>query len=73
MEGTRPAVNSHPGVSQQGQRAGHTLELDALVIGGGFGGVYLLKRLRDEGRSVKLVEAGSDYGGVWYWARLVSL
>ncbi|KAI1372637.1 cyclopentanone 1,2-monooxygenase [Hypoxylon crocopeplum] len=44
-------------------------ELDALVIGAGFSGVYQLKKLRDEGYKVKLVEAGSDYGGIWYWNR----
>ena len=41
------------------------VELDALVVGAGFGGVYQLKRLRDEGFNVKLVECGSDFGGVW--------
>lgn len=41
------------------------IELDALVVGAGFGGVYQLKRLRDEGFNVKLVESGTDYGGVW--------
>ncbi|KAK8072654.1 hypothetical protein PG996_006002 [Apiospora saccharicola] len=44
-------------------------ELDALIIGGGFAGVYQLKHLRDAGYKVKLVESGSDYGGVWYWNR----
>ncbi|KAK6860366.1 hypothetical protein PG995_004002 [Apiospora arundinis] len=44
-------------------------ELDALIIGGGFGGVWQLKHLRDAGYKVKLVECGSDYGGVWYWNR----
>jgi cation diffusion facilitator CzcD-associated flavoprotein CzcO len=42
------------------------VELDALVVGAGFGGVYQLKRLRDEGFNVKLVESGTGYGGVWY-------
>lgn len=42
------------------------IKLDALVVGAGFGGVYQLKRLRDEGFNVKLIESGSDYGGVWY-------
>jgi cation diffusion facilitator CzcD-associated flavoprotein CzcO len=45
------------------------IELDALIVGAGFGGIYQLKRLRDEGFNVKLVESGSNYGGVW----LVSL
>ncbi|KAK7735584.1 hypothetical protein SLS53_007498 [Cytospora paraplurivora] len=44
-------------------------QLDALVVGGGFGGVYQLKILRDLGYKVKLVECGDDYGGVWYWNR----
>jgi len=42
-----------------------TIELDALVVGAGFGGIYQLKRLRDEGFNVKLVERGTDFGGVW--------
>jgi cation diffusion facilitator CzcD-associated flavoprotein CzcO len=41
------------------------IELDALVVGAGFGGTYQLKRLRDEGFHVKLVESGTDFGGVW--------
>ncbi|CBX90137.1 hypothetical protein IAQ61_001597 [Plenodomus lingam] len=44
-------------------------QLDALIVGAGFGGVYQLKKLRDAGYKVKLVEQGSDYGGVWYWNR----
>jgi cation diffusion facilitator CzcD-associated flavoprotein CzcO len=41
------------------------VELNALIVGAGFGGVYQLKRLKQEGFNVKLVESGSDYGGVW--------
>ena len=43
--------------------------IDALIVGAGFGGVYQLKRLRDEGYRAKLVDVASDYGGVWYWNR----
>ncbi|EUC29071.1 hypothetical protein COCCADRAFT_40514 [Bipolaris zeicola 26-R-13] len=39
-------------------------EYDSLIAGAGFGGVYQLKILRDAGYSVKLVEQGSDYGGI---------
>lgn len=42
-------------------------ELDVLVIGGGFAGIYQLDRLRDLGYSVKVFEAGSELGGIWYW------
>ena len=42
-------------------------ELDVLVVGGGFAGIYQLERLRALGFSVKLYEAGADAGGVWHW------
>jgi cation diffusion facilitator CzcD-associated flavoprotein CzcO len=47
--------------------APQNLQLDAVVIGAGFAGVYLLHRLRNEGFNVKLVEAGTGLGGIWYW------
>jgi len=44
--------------------------LDALVIGAGFSGLYQLHCLRDRaGLSVKVLEAGGDLGGTWYWNR----
>ncbi|KAI9368859.1 FAD/NAD(P)-binding domain-containing protein [Aspergillus egyptiacus] len=48
---------------------GQYLELDALIVGAGFGGVYQLKHLRENGYKVKLVDTATDYGGVWYWNR----
>ncbi len=44
-------------------------ELDALVVGAGFGGMYALHRLRGQGLHVRVLEAGSDVGGTWYWNR----
>jgi cation diffusion facilitator CzcD-associated flavoprotein CzcO len=45
-------------------------ELDALVIGAGFAGLYQLFCLRDRlGLSVKALEAGGGVGGTWYWNR----
>ena len=43
------------------------LELDALVVGAGFAGCYLLHKLRKENFSVKIVEAGTGLGGIWHW------
>jgi cyclohexanone monooxygenase len=48
---------------------GRVTELDALVIGAGFSGLYLLRRLRELGMSALAYEAGSDVGGTWYWNR----
>jgi cation diffusion facilitator CzcD-associated flavoprotein CzcO len=42
-------------------------ELDVLVVGAGFAGLYQLDRLRSLGFSVKVIEAGSRIGGIWYW------
>ncbi|WP_410672027.1 flavin-containing monooxygenase [Amycolatopsis sp. cmx-4-68] len=44
-------------------------ELDAVVVGAGFAGLYALYRLREQGLSVKVFEAGGDVGGTWYWNR----
>ena len=45
-------------------------ELDALIIGAGFSGLYQLICLRDRlGLSVKVLETAGDVGGTWYWNR----
>ena len=44
--------------------------LDAIVVGAGFGGLYALKRLRDDLKlNTLLIEQGSGVGGTWYWNR----
>jgi cyclohexanone monooxygenase len=42
-----------------------TGDFDAVIVGAGFNGLYLLHRLRQEGFSVRLVEASAGLGGVW--------
>jgi cyclohexanone monooxygenase len=44
-------------------------EIDAVVVGAGFGGMYMLHKLRELGVSVQGFEAGTDVGGTWYWNR----
>ena len=47
-----------------------TRDLDAVVIGAGFAGLYMNYRLRDElGMDVQVYEAGDGVGGTWYWNR----
>ncbi|WP_051027824.1 flavin-containing monooxygenase [Nocardia higoensis] len=43
--------------------------LDVLVIGAGIAGLYQLYSLLPTGLSVRVVEAGDDIGGTWYWNR----
>ncbi|KIY03363.1 uncharacterized protein Z520_00054 [Fonsecaea multimorphosa CBS 102226] len=47
----------------------HNITTDVLIVGGGFGGIYGLYQFRKMGLRVKLFEAGSDFGGTWYWNR----
>ena len=44
-------------------------ELDCLVVGAGFAGLYMLHRLRKLGFSVRVYEQGSGIGGTWFWNR----
>jgi len=44
-------------------------EIDVVVVGAGFSGLYLLHRLRGLGVTAKAFEAGSGVGGTWYWNR----
>ena len=58
---------------QYGRRAGtegpyaDNLDVDAIVVGGGFGGIYCLYMLRKQGYNVVMYEAGTGYGGTWRW------
>jgi cyclohexanone monooxygenase len=42
---------------------------DAIIVGAGFAGLYMLHRLLALGYSVQVLEAGADVGGTWYWNR----
>jgi len=44
-------------------------EVDVVIVGAGFAGMYLLHRMRGQGMSAIVFEAGSDVGGTWYWNR----
>ena len=43
--------------------------LDAVVVGAGFAGLYMLHRLRGLGFAARVIEAGAGVGGTWYWNR----
>ena len=42
---------------------------DVVVVGAGFAGMYAIHRFRKLGLTIKVLEAGSDVGGTWYWNR----
>ena len=43
--------------------------LDVVVVGAGFAGMYSIWKLCQSGLSLRVIEAGSDVGGTWYWNR----
>ena len=44
-------------------------DFDAVIVGAGFAGLYMLHRLREMGLKARVLEAGSGVGGTWYWNR----
>ena len=45
------------------------VDVDVVVVGAGFSGLYLLHRLRGLGFTARVLEAAADVGGTWYWNR----
>src|SRR3954462_15940883 len=43
--------------------------VDVVIVGAGFAGMYMLHRLRGLGMSARVFEAGGGVGGTWYWNR----
>ncbi|HRE03715.1 MAG TPA: NAD(P)/FAD-dependent oxidoreductase, partial [Ilumatobacteraceae bacterium] len=61
---TLTASDAHAGVGQPG-----AVDVDVVVVGAGFAGMYLLVRLRELGLSTVVLETAGDVGGTWYWNR----
>jgi cyclohexanone monooxygenase len=46
-----------------------TESFDAVIVGAGFAGMYMLHRLRGLGVKARVLEMGEGVGGTWYWNR----
>ena len=55
--------------SKSRRRTAARAEVDAVIVGAGFAGLYMLHRLRAMGLSVRVFETGGGVGGTWYWNR----
>ncbi len=44
-------------------------DFDAIIVGAGFAGLYMLHQLRGRGFKARIFEAGTGVGGTWYWNR----
>ncbi|HEX2591032.1 MAG TPA: NAD(P)/FAD-dependent oxidoreductase [Rhizomicrobium sp.] len=71
MTGRFAHYNDHdPYVAPGYTRAPIVDEKDVIVIGGGFSGLLAGARLHEAGvKDVRIIEAGGDFGGTWYWNR----
>src|SRR6266481_5760779 len=45
------------------------MDIDAVVVGAGFAGMYAIHAFRQAGLRPLAFEAGTDVGGTWYWNR----
>ncbi len=61
-------MSALPSMSGKDHAAGREA-YDAVVVGAGFAGMYMLHRLRGQGLKVRVFEQGGDVGGTWYWNR----
>src|SRR5215204_2614763 len=60
-------LDREPGSTSAGP--GQSSDFDAVIVGAGFAGLYMLYRLRSLGLSARVYEAGGGIGGTWYWNR----
>jgi cyclohexanone monooxygenase len=44
-------------------------DYDVVIVGAGFAGLYMLHKMRGQGYSARVFEAGDGVGGTWYWNR----
>ena len=48
---------------------GQLNDFDAIIIGAGISGMFMLYRLRELGMTARVFETGTNVGGTWYWNR----
>jgi cation diffusion facilitator CzcD-associated flavoprotein CzcO len=61
-------MNDSLAVTEQSQAA-NSNAFDAIIVGAGISGMFMLYRLRELGVTARIFETGTNIGGTWYWNR----
>ena len=70
IAGALEHYNADPYVDPGFTRPALQEQLDAVIIGGGFGGLLAAARLQKVGiTNIRILEKAGDFGGTWYWNR----
>jgi len=63
-------VDVDPLVSSEVEREPVDEDVDVAIVGGGFSGLLAAARLSERGvTTFRIIDAGADFGGTWYWNR----
>ena len=70
ITGALEHYNTDPYVNPGFTRPALQEQLDAVIVGGGFGGMLAAARLQKAGiTNIRIIEKAGDFGGTWYWNR----
>ncbi|HTT76963.1 MAG TPA: NAD(P)/FAD-dependent oxidoreductase [Candidatus Binataceae bacterium] len=70
IKGKLEHYNHDPYVNPGFTRPALHEQLDAVIVGGGFGGLLAAARLQKVGiTNIRIIEKAGDFGGTWYWNR----
>lgn len=63
----RTELNDNIRAHGNGRAYADNLNVDVLIVGAGFGGIFCLNEVRKLGLNAVIYEAGNDIGGTWRW------
>ncbi|MGB1883497.1 MAG: flavin-containing monooxygenase [Gammaproteobacteria bacterium] len=70
MAGDLESFREDPYITEKIVRGPVTEDCDAVIIGGGFGGMIAATYLQKAGiDNFRIIEKAGDFGGTWYWNR----
>ena len=70
VTGQHESYNNDPYADPDFTRAALEEQLDAVIVGGGFGGLLAAAKLQKAGvHNIRIIEKAADFGGTWYWNR----